>query len=492
MTETTLVWFRQDLRLDDNPALYHACQQGSIIPVYILDTTSDFPARDSAAAWWLQQSLLALSASLDEKLIILNGNPETLLPDLMSVFQCQHITWNRCYEGWRVERDSRLKTALKDRGYTVKSFNGSLLWEPWQTKKQDDDYYRVFTPFYRHVRSQLEVSQPLPSPASLDMAALPDPAVMPGDHECRLTERLGKQAIQRLPLLFSIGWEEKLHQHWNISERDASQQLETFLNETLGSYETGRDVPAENATSLLSPYLQAGLISPQRIWQTTQSYALTAGKENAAEAFLRELIWREFAFCQLYRLPDLATEPVNDKFRHFPWQRSGAQQKQWQRGATGIPLVDAGMRELWETGYMHNRVRMVAASFLVKNLLQPWQDGRAWFDNCLVDACPANNNMNWQWVAGCGIDAAPYFRIFNPVRQSQRFDPRGDYIRRWVPELASLPSKHIHEPWSIPEQVAREICFTPGKDYPSPMVNLKDSRERALQAFRTLPKSSSA
>lgn len=487
MTDTTLVWFRQDLRLDDNPALYHACQQGSIIPVYILDDTTTFPAQGSAAAWWLQQSLLALSASLDDKLIVLNGNPATLLPELLAALQCQHITWNRCYEGWRIERDSRLKSALKDEGYSVESYNGSLLWEPWQTKKQDGDYYRVFTPFYRHVRSQLAVSQPLPRPASLDIAALVNATVNLGGSPTRLTQCQGKKAIQALPLGSAIGWEAKLHGLWDISERDAGKLLETFLEKTLDAYENGRDVPADNATSLLSPYLQAGLISPRRIWQTTQAHALSAGKENAAEAFLRELTWREFAFCQLYRLPELATEPVNEKFRYFPWQSNATQQKQWQRGETGIPLVDAGMRELWETGYMHNRVRMVAASFLIKNLLQPWQDGRAWFDDCLIDACPANNSMNWQWVAGCGIDAAPYFRIFNPVRQSQRFDPSGDYIRRWVPELSNLPGKYIHEPWLLPDRIAKETGFTPGKDYPSPMVNLKASREQALEAFRLLP-----
>lgn len=274
---------------------------------------------------------------------------------------------------------------------------------------------------------------------------------------------------------------------WQISEKGASEQLHAFLQDTLSDYKEGRDIPAKSATSGLSPYLQVGLISPQRIWQTTQAHAVTAGQEDAAEAFLRELIWRDFAFCQLYRLPDMATEPVTEKFRHFPWQRSESLQKQWQRGETGIPLVDAGMRELWATGYMHNRVRMVAASFLVKNLLQPWQDGRAWFEDCLVDVCPANNSMNWQWVAGCGIDAAPYFRIFNPVRQSQRFDPAGDYIRRWVPELKHLPRKHIHEPWLIPDNVARDIGFKPGQDYPLPLVNLKESREKALRAFRELP-----
>jgi len=487
MKELTLVWFRQDLRLDDNPALHHACQQGEIIPVYILDDAAELPDQGSAAAWWLQQSLLSLSASLDNKLIVLQGDPEALIPALLDAFKCQKVAWNRCYEGWRIKRDSRLKSALKEDGYTVESFNGSLLWEPWQTKKQDSDYYRVFTPFYKHVRSQLSVSQPLPKPENVAISALPKAAVQLENQHFRLSDHQGTRAIKQLPLLSDVGWEEKMQGLWQISEQGASEQLHAFLQDTLSDYKEGRDIPAKNATSGLSPYLQVGLISPQRIWQTTQAHAFTAGQEDAAEAFLRELIWRDFAFCQLYRLPDLATEPVTEKFRHFPWQRSESLQQQWQRGETGIPLVDAGMRELWATGYMHNRVRMVAASFLVKNLLQPWQDGRAWFEDCLVDACPANNSMNWQWVAGCGIDAAPYFRIFNPVRQSQRFDPSGDYIRRWVPELKHLPSKHIHEPWLIPDKVAKETGFKPGQDYPMPLVDLKESREEALRAFRELP-----
>lgn len=487
MASPTLVWFRQDLRLDDNPALTHACQAGHIIPVYILDDSASLPAQGSAAAWWLQQSLLSLSVSLDDKLIVLKGQAESLIPALMSVFQCQSIVWNRCYEGWRIDRDCRLKSALKAAGNRVESFNGSLLWEPWQTKKQDGDYYRVFTPFYKHVRSQLNVAQPLPTPETMTFAPLPNAAMQMEGRSIKLSEYQGKKAIQALPLQSPAGWEKKLQGQWQISEQAAREQLDSFLSDTLTDYPKGRDIPSLQATSGLSPYLQAGLISPQRIWQTTQTCALTTGKEDAAEAFLRELIWREFAFCQLYRLPDLATQPVTEKFRHFPWQRSETLQQKWQRGQTGIPLVDAGMRELWQTGYMHNRVRMVAASFLVKNLLQPWQDGRAWFDDCLLDACPANNSMNWQWVAGCGIDAAPYFRIFNPVRQSQRFDPAGDYIRRWVPELKNLSGKYIHEPWLVSERIARETGFNPGQDYPNPIADLKESREQALRAFRELP-----
>jgi deoxyribodipyrimidine photo-lyase len=487
MPESTLVWFRQDLRLDDNPALLHACQSGEIIPAFIVDDNANLPAQGSAAAWWLQQSLLSLSAALDNKLIVLTGPPESLIPPLMTHFKCRRIVWNRCYEGWRIARDSRLKSALKTDGFQVESFNGSLLWEPWQTKKQDGDYYRVFTPFYKHVRSQLPVSQPLSAPSTIAVAPLPSSAATIDGQTFNLSEHQGQTGILNLPLLSSSGWEHKLEGQWDISENAARQRLDTFLTDILPDYGNGRDFPLREATSGLSPFLQAGLISPRRIWHETQSYALATGKEDAAEGFLREVIWREFAFSQLYRQPDLACEPVIEKFRHFPWQRNEALQHAWQRGETGIPLVDAGMRELWATGYMHNRVRMVAASFLVKNLLQPWQDGRAWFDDCLVDACPANNSMNWQWVAGCGIDAAPYFRIFNPVRQSQRFDPNGDYIRRWVPELKNLPSKLIHEPWLISERHAKDLSFTPGQDYPVPIVDLKDSREQALKAFRELP-----
>ena len=471
-TSTTLLWFRRDLRLQDNPALAAALQRGRVLPLYILD---DVNAGDwsmgAAGRWWLHHSLDSLNHSLDHKLWVMAGDPLQIIPRLIAEQGIDAVYWNRCYEPWQMQRDRRLKQRLREQNLAVESFNASLLWEPWASLKQDGTPYRVFTPFWRNGMANLAV----PAPAGLDrnrleLSACPQSA----------------NKLAQLRLMPEIEWYENISLHWNPGEESAQARLRSFLESGITNYKDGRDYPASNSVSRLSPFLHFGEISPRQVWHDVREIGAAAGVEQQAAHFQRELAWREFSYSLLYHFPRLPEQNMNPRFDNFPWVTDRELLRRWQLGQTGYPIIDAGMRELWNTGYMHNRVRMVVASFLVKNLLIHWQAGARWFRDCLVDADIANNSCGWQWVAGCGADAAPYFRIFNPVTQSRKFDAGGSYIRRFVPELERVPAKYIHDPQTAPAPVLRQAGVVLDKDYPAPIADLKETRKRALSAYRSL------
>jgi deoxyribodipyrimidine photo-lyase len=449
-------WFRQDLRLSDNPALTKAAEHEAVLPIYILDDNAGNYVMGGASSWWLHHSLKALNVSLGNKLSVYRGNPQTILDDILTRFDVGAVYWNRCYEPWRMQRDTLIKESLKKRAIEVHTCNGSLLWEPWNIKKDDGTPYKVFTPFYRKGCW--------------------------GDAEPRAHD-----SIDALALLPKIPWDTKLEPHWDIGEKGARKRFEAFIDEGLYFYKEGRNLPAKLYVSRLSPYLHFGEISPNQLWHAVRSI----GDDKHIEHFCSELGWREFSYGQLYYNPELPRKNLQSKFDAFPWADNAANLCAWQRGQTGIPMVDAGMRELWQTGYMHNRVRMIVASFLVKNLRLHWHHGERWFWDTLVDADLANNSASWQWIAGCGADAAPYFRIFNPVTQGQKFDPDGEYVRQYIPEIARLPNKYLFNPWEAPVLILKEASVDLDSTYPNPVVDLKQSRELALQAFQSLKKGES-
>lgn len=466
-------WFRQDLRLADNPALTAAVQSGTVLPIYILDDEhcAQF-SLGAASRWWLHHSLQSLKASLGGILSLYRGDPLEIFQDLIARHHIQAVFWNRCYEPWRIHRDSMLKQSLKHSGIKVESFNGSLLWEPWAVQTKAGNAYKVFTPFYQQGCLQGE----------------PPRQCLPGPEQARFYQDQEKSIdMVQLKLLPNSRWDKSLAPHWTIGEEGAQGRFERFIDEGLAHYDHGRHFPAKPYVSRLSPHLHFGELSPHQLWHTLRS--LADGKQ--VETFCRELGWREFCYSQLYHHPDLPTKNLQSKFDHFPWKEDDAALKAWQQGQTGVPMVDAGMRELWQTGYLHNRVRMIVGSFLVKNLRLHWQHGERWFWETLVDADLANNSAGWQWIAGCGADAAPYFRIFNPTVQGQKFDPEGLYVRQFVPELSGLPNQYLFTPWRAPESVLKAAGIELGVTYPFPVVDLKTSRIEALSAFQSLKKARS-
>lgn len=473
-----ILWFRQDLRLADNPALSDAVQSGApIIPVYILDDINAGEwAMGGASRVWLHHSLTALNKTIGGHLSCFSGDAHAVMERLVKETGASGVYWNRCYEPWRMARDAAIKTTLESAGITVKSFNGALLYEPWQVKKDDGTPYRVFTPYFR--RGCIAAGEPpLPLAAPKAMNFIP---------------ASGQGAIAALDLLpRTPRWDQKMEQYWAIGESGARQRLNDFLDDGLRNYKDGRNNPAENYVSRLSPHLHFGEISPRTAWHAVRQRMIPDGVERDGDHFLSELGWREFSHSLLYYNHTLPTEPLQTRFNAFPWVNDPAGLRAWQRGMTGYPIVDAGMRELWETGYMHNRVRMIVGSFLVKDLLLHWSHGEKWFWDCLFDADLANNAASWQWIAGCGADAAPYFRIFNPVGQGEKFDPDGLYVRRWCPELAKLPNDLIHCPWDAEPLILKQAGITLGKTYPRPIVDHKAARAKALTAFQTTKLSAS-
>ena len=466
--DLAVMWFRQDLRQADNPALTLAAQHKRVLPVYILDDhNAGEYAMGEASRWWLHHSLQSLDKSLQGKLSIYHGNPADILSDLVQRLGVAAVYWNRCYEPWRISRDAELKKQLNDAGVVAKSSNGSLLWEPWDIRKNDGGHYKVFTPFYRKgclqappPREPLEIPKNICYQSDIDKAA----------------------KLDDLNLLPSIPWDTSFYDHWQIGEDRAQTVFEQFIEHGLQDYKEGRNFPNKNCVSRLSPYLHFGEISPNQLWYTVRRL----GDNNNIDHFCSELGWREFSYSQIYFNPALPRENLQKKFDRFPWLENPEHLKAWQAGLTGIPMVDAGMRELWQTGYMHNRVRMIVGSFLVKNLRLHWHHGERWFWDTLVDADLANNSASWQWIAGCGADAAPYFRIFNPVTQGQKFDPDGNYVRRYIPEIAALPDKYLFNPWEAPPQALLAADVQLGVTYPKPVVDLKQSRAEALESFKLL------
>ncbi|MBM3162390.1 MAG: deoxyribodipyrimidine photo-lyase [Chlorobi bacterium] len=463
-------WFRQDLRLTDNPSLYHAALRGRVLPVYILDERNAGEYRMGGAnRWWLHHSLESLIRSLHGRLALFRGDALEILPALVRSSGAAAVHWNRCYEPWRIKRDTLLKEKLREMGIAAESFNGSLLWEPRQVRKADGTPYRVYTPYFRNGCLAAEPPRiPIPKPEKLDTAS-PPPESLP---------------LEALGLLPRIRWNRQLEPHWTIGENGAAGRLTTFLLHGLDGYREGRDFPSRPNVSRLSPSLHFGELSPNQVWYGAKA----AGSGRDLDHFLGELGWREFSYSLLHDNPGLPKMNLQHSFDRFPWTENPEALRRWQQGMTGYPIVDAGMRELWQTGYMHNRVRMIAGSFLVKNLLLHWREGEAWFSDCLADADLAINSASWQWIAGCGADAAPYFRIFNPVLQGRKFDPDGIYTRRFVPELSGLPDRYLFSPWEAPAGLQRSSGITPGPVYPAPLTGLEASRRRALDAYNSIRK----
>ena len=467
-TKISIHWFRQDLRISDNPALTNASQHQSTLPIYIFDdiNAGEF-AIGGASRWWLFHSLGSLAKSLGGNLSIYKGNPIDIFKDIITRFDVGRVCWNRCYEPWQQKRDLEIKELLSANGIDVTTTEGSLLWEPWKITKGDGTSYKVFTPYFQKGCLQAELPRkPLPSPRNV---------------KYQFDEQVGS-CIKNLNILPKTSWFSKLETHWQIGEANAQQCFQKFLATGLKNYKGGRDIPAQPYVSRLSPHLHFGEISPNELWHSVRSI----GDSEDIVHFCSELVWREFSYYQLYHNPELPRQNLNSKFNNFPWVEDEKRLRAWQLGNTGIPMVDAGMRELWQTGYMHNRVRMIVGSFLVKNLLIHWHHGERWFWDTLVDADLANNCANWQWVSGCGVDAAPYFRIFNPVLQGQKFDPDGSYVRKYVPELAKLPNKYLFNPWDAPELILKCAGITLGDEYPVPIVDLKQSRNVALAAYQSI------
>ena len=464
----SIVWFRNDLRLGDNPALLAGLGSGrTVVPVYVLDEETDGVRPPGAASrWWLHHSLQSLDASLrilSSRLILRRGPAEQVIASLAAETGAEVVYWNRIYDQGSRERDARLRAALGQRGVRAESLKANLLFEPWEVKTLSGEPFKVFTPFWRTCRGLPSPGHPLPAPKSL-----PIPGLWPSSDAL---------ASWRL-LPTSPDWAGGLRASWTPGEPGALFRLTTFLDDALEHYRQARDLPAVEGTSRLSPHLAFGEVSPRQIWKA----ATARGHSAATEKFLAELGWREFAYSLLFHNGNLAQRNFRPQFDTFPWIDEDEQLDAWRRGCTGYPIVDAGMRELWTTGWMHNRVRMITASFLTKDLLIDWRAGERWFWDTLVDADPANNATGWQWVAGTGADAAPYFRIFNPVLQGEKFDPAGDYVRRWIPELAGLPADKIHRPWTAAVPPPAEI-------YPSRIVDHAAARDRALVAFRNLKQS---
>ncbi len=464
--QRALVWFRQDLRLADQPALQYVSQTAEqVFPVFILDPALKLGAAQQV---WLDQSLKSLAADLKmlgSRLLLRRGHPEQVLPDLIKELNADGLCWNRRYDPIGCQIDQKIVSLLSETECELLSFNGSLLFEPWEIEsKSKQTPYRVFTPYWKRC---LEAERYF----SVDARPKKLPPV---------ASQYASDQLSDWDLLPAVSWHQGILEHWEIGEAAAQRCLQDFIDGPLAEYDTGRDRPDQDGTSRLSAHLHWGEISAKQIYLAVQG----SPPSLARKIFLAEIGWREFAHHILYHFPETLAKPLNPRFEHFSWRTDVDQLNAWQQGLTGYPIVDAGMRQLWQTGWMHNRVRMIVASFLCKDLLIDWQAGADWFWDTLVDADLANNTLNWQWVAGCGADAAPFFRIFNPITQGQKFDPQGHYVRTWVPELAKLPNKWIHKPWQAPLDVLKAAELNLGSEYPEPIVDHAEARLRALAVFK--------
>ncbi len=469
----SIVWFRQDLRLSDQPALRAAVQAGGpVIAVYIHDPESEGAwAAGGASRWWLHHALKDLGEQLEAiggALILRQGPSLKVLEALIQETGAQQVFWNRRYEPHHIALDTEIKTVLRNRGLTVESSNGCLLHDPLEIKNLSGQPFQVFTPFWKNCLKNLKFEKPTAAPKKL----------------LALEKKISSVALSKLNLLPTIAWDGGFKKQWQPTRAGAEQRLKPFAKSAVKDYATHRDLPSLDGTSQLSTFLHFGQISPREIIAAIEETG--KAEQTGAVKYIAEIGWREFAYHLLYHFPHTPEQPLRAEFAHFPWSPDKKLLKAWQKGRTGYPIVDAGMRQLWHTGWQHNRVRMIAASVLVKHFLQPWQAGAAWFWDTLVDADLAANTLGWQWAGGCGADAAPYFRVFNPVLQGKKFDPEGEYVRRWVPELKNLPSEWIHEPWNAPAEVLAAAGITLDHTYPRPLVGLIEGRDRALEAFEKL------
>lgn len=468
-------WFRNDLRLLDNPALAEAAKSTQpVVAVYILeDLDSGLWAPGGASRWWLHHSLFALNKSLKargNRLILRRGRPKDVLENLVTETGATAVHVTRLTEPHAIKAESEAKDILNGLGVRLEVFDGNLLFPPGSVMTSKGDPFKVFTPFYKTCLQRFPLQKPLPVPAQL-----------PSPRKHVRSDSLDEWKLLPRKPDWSSGWLDL----WTPGESGALNSLDSFLENSAKEYRIRRDRPDVKGTSRLSPHFHFGEVSPRTCWHHSLMRARPRSQDDL-EPFFRQLVWREFSHHLLYHWPKFPEEPFRPEFKRFPWVRDEEALRRWQQGLTGYPIVDAGMRELWATGWMHNRVRMIVASFLVKHLLIPWQDGAAWFWDTLVDADLANNSVSWQWIAGCGVDAAPFFRIFNPILQGQKFDPDGTYVRCWVPELENLPNKYIHEPWATPEHILEDSGLSLGNTYPFPIVAHMNARNRALTAFKQL------
>ena len=471
----SILWLRLDLRLADHPAL-EAASRGDrpVVPVFIWSPEEEAPwAPGGASKWWLHQSLAALDASLREvgsRLVIRRGPTLDTLRALAKETGADSIYWSHHSAPAVIARDANLKRVLCGDGLVVESFNASLLYEPWAIQNKSGKPFQVFTPFWKHCLTQPDPAAPLSAPNTIR-----GPAKWPKS-----------LLLDELELEPRIPWADRMRVAWQPGEAGATAGLKRFLSKAFDDYSEQRNRPDIVGTSRLSPHLHFGEISPRQIWHGLARMGENRGLLQAkwrGSQFLAEVGWREFSHHLLFHFPHTPAESLRVDFKKFPWRKSAAGLKAWQQGRTGYPIVDAGMRELWATGWMHNRVRMIAASFLVKDLLISWEEGARWFWDTLVDADLAQNTLGWQWTAGCGADAAPYFRVFNPTTQGEKFDPHGAYVRRWCPELTKLPSDWIHQPDKAPPEILRAAGVELGRTYPQPIVSHAIAREIALESF---------
>ena len=468
MTDNAIVWFRQDLRLADNPALHQALRQHKQVTLlYIHAPDEAAPWQPGAAKqWWQHHSLAALQQSIKKlggKLILREGPSLNTLQTVLAESNAHTVYWNRSVEPALIKRDKMIEQQLSEQGVECHSSDGNLLYPPGSIRTQTGKPYQVFTPFWRECQKQGLGDAPLPRPARLH----PSP--------------LASLPLTALALLPTIRWDQGFEQCWQPGEAHAQQRLAQFCDGALNHYPEQRDLPAQPGTSSLSPYLANGEITPRQISAALMTQFIDNNSSaSSVETVIRQLGWREFAHHILYHYPHTAEAPLNERYQSFPWHNNPALLHAWQQGKTGFPIIDAGMRQLWHSGWMHNRVRMVVASFLCKNGLIHWREGADWFWDTLVDADLASNSLNWQWAAGCGADAAPYFRVFNPVRQSERFDADGEYLRHWLPELSAAPKKLIHQPWKISKGIQQQSELQIGNGYPPPILDLNITRQQAI------------
>ena len=466
----TIFWFRNDLRISDNPGLFEAAQLGYVIPVYIFEEKNFSNVNpESASNWWLHNSLQSLNNSLENKLILYKGDAKEIILKLILDENVSAVYWNRRYEKSQIEVDNEIINALKSINIEQKDFCASLLWEPSDILNNNKEPYKVFTPFYKKGCSKEYPRKTYPAPNSLRLLKIQNNMV----------------DIDSFNLAPNTNLNQRLDSFWKVGEKIAQKRLKTFLDEKLDGYKENRDYPYRDNTSLLSPHLHFGEISPYQIYNEMKN-RIEDFSEDDTECFFKEICWREFSHYLLFHFPDLSHKNFQKKFDHFSWNYNESLFEAWKYGKTGYPIVDAGMRQLLQTGFMHNRVRMIVASFLVKNLLIDWRYGEKWFFNCLIDADIANNSTNWQWVSGSGADASPYFRIFNPITQGEKFDKDGLYTRHFVPELSNIPTKFLFKPWMAPEDILIKANIFLGKNYPNPIVNLENSREKAMCAYRNM------
>lgn len=465
-----IVWFRLDLRLEDNEAFQAAIKSGNeVIPVYIWAPEEEKPwAPGAASKWWLHYALEDLDRELgkrDLRLIIRSGlSVKRELAKLVEETKANTVYWNRCYEPAVIKRDTLIKKELTTRGVVVQSFKGNLLFEPWEIENKSKKPFKVFTPFWKHC-----LTHEFDTPIKTNYRGLAFPTAWPKSLK-----------VSDLKLRPVIPWDKEFHVKWNPTLEGGKKCLADFVKSRMEDYKEQRDFPGVDGTSRLSPYLHFGQVTPRQVCEQIKTRSVSA------KTYVSEIGWREFAYHLLYHFPHTPESPFRAEFAHFPWKEDSIGLKEWQDGLTGFPIVDAGMRQLWRVGWMHNRVRMIVASFLVKDQLISWEEGARWFWDTLVDADLASNTLGWQWAGGCGADAAPYFRVFNPMLQGAKFDPEGKYIREYIPELGKLPSKYIHAPWEAPKGVLIQAGVTLGENYPLPILDHKKAREKALHAYDKL------